>query len=33
VEFKVVKTEDALTGVKRGCARATERGVNPRVVK
>jgi outer membrane protein OmpA-like peptidoglycan-associated protein len=33
VEFKVVKTEDALTGVKRGCARAAERGVNPPVVK
>ena len=33
VEFKVVKTEDALTGVKRGCARATEKGVTPPVVK
>jgi outer membrane protein OmpA-like peptidoglycan-associated protein len=29
VEFKVVKTEDALTGVKRGCARAGELGVHP----
>ena len=29
VEFKVVKTEDGLTGVKRGCARAVERGVSP----
>jgi OOP family OmpA-OmpF porin len=33
VEFKVVKTEDALTGVKRGCAKATEMGVTPPVVK
>ncbi|HEU4579219.1 MAG TPA: OmpA family protein [Polyangiaceae bacterium] len=33
VEFKVVKTEDGLTGVKRGCARATEKGVSPPVVK
>jgi OOP family OmpA-OmpF porin len=33
VEFKVVKTEDGLTGVKRGCARAAERGVSPPVVK
>jgi hypothetical protein len=33
VEFKVVKTEDALTGVKRGCARATELGVAPPTVK
>lgn len=29
VEFKVVKTEDALTGVKRGCARASSLGVEP----
>jgi OOP family OmpA-OmpF porin len=33
VEFKVVKTEDGLTGVKRGCPRALERGVVPPVVK
>jgi len=33
VEFKVVKTEDALTGVKRGCARALAAGVAPAVVK
>ncbi|MEO8179162.1 MAG: OmpA family protein [Deltaproteobacteria bacterium] len=33
VEFKVVKTEDALTGVKRGCAKATEMGVAPPTVK
>jgi OmpA-OmpF porin, OOP family len=33
VEFKVVKTEDALTGVKRGCARAAQLGVHPPVVK
>jgi OmpA-OmpF porin, OOP family len=33
VEFKVVKTEDGLTGVKRGCPRAAERGVSPVVVK
>jgi outer membrane protein OmpA-like peptidoglycan-associated protein len=33
VEFKVVKTEDGLTGVKRGCARALERGVTPPAVK
>jgi OmpA-OmpF porin, OOP family len=33
VEFKVVKTEDGLTGVKRGCARAVASGVTPPVVK
>ena len=33
VEFKVVKTEDALTGVKRGCPRALAAGVAPAVVK
>ncbi len=33
VEFKVVKTEDGLTGVKRGCPRAVERGVAPPTVK
>jgi OmpA-OmpF porin, OOP family len=33
VEFKVVKTEDGLTGVKRGCPRALERGVSPPPVK
>jgi OOP family OmpA-OmpF porin len=33
VEFKVVKTEDGLTGVKRGCPRAVERGVSPPPVK
>jgi OmpA-OmpF porin, OOP family len=33
VEFKVVKTEDGLTGVKRGCPHAVERGVSPPVVK
>ncbi len=33
VEFKVVKTEDALTGVKRGCQRALDRGVAPPLVK
>ena len=33
VEFKVVKTEDGLTDVKRGCARATERGVKPPLVR
>ena len=33
VEFKVVKTEDGLTGVKRGCQRATDRGVSPPLVK
>jgi hypothetical protein len=32
VEFKVVKTEDGLTGVKRGCPRALEHGVTPPVV-
>jgi len=33
VEFKVVKTEDGLTGVKRGCANAVTKGVNPPPVK
>jgi outer membrane protein OmpA-like peptidoglycan-associated protein len=33
VEFKVVKTEDRLTDVKRGCARATENGVRPPSVR
>jgi outer membrane protein OmpA-like peptidoglycan-associated protein len=33
VEFKVVKTEDRLTDVKRGCARALEKGVRPPSVR
>jgi len=33
VEFKVVKTEDGLTGVKRGCDNALQRGVAPPAVK
>ncbi len=33
VEFKVVKTEDGLTGVDRGCTVARDQGVFPPVVK
>ena len=33
VEFKVVKTEDGMTGVERGCEAAREKGVIPPVVQ
>ena len=33
VEFKVVKTEDGLTGVERGCETARGKGVIPPVVQ
>jgi outer membrane protein OmpA-like peptidoglycan-associated protein len=33
VEFKVVKTEDGMTGVERGCETAREKGVMPPVVQ
>ncbi|HEV8547482.1 MAG TPA: OmpA family protein, partial [Polyangiaceae bacterium] len=33
VEFKVVKTEDGETGVARGCAAATAKGVKPPPMK
>jgi hypothetical protein len=33
VEFKVVKTEDGMTGVKRGCDEARNAGIIPPPVK
>jgi outer membrane protein OmpA-like peptidoglycan-associated protein len=33
VEFKVVKTEDGITDVQRGCAAAKDKGVTPPVVR
>jgi hypothetical protein len=33
VDFKVVKTEDGMTGVKRGCTAAREAGIFPPQVR